>query len=421
MSLIPALLFLFHYHRPPGIGHKKKMKQINTAFISYSRADIDIAIDLEKKLEKYPYPHELVSEENRPFNSKFVRPVFLDVLDLPVKTTEFNKDIQDNLRNSKYLIVICSKSAADSEFVKKEIDFFLSTHDNNADLIVAVYVDKIFAGMHPVIDNIVATRNCPIYVTGRGEAGHVGRKYCFYHLLEFLLKVDFDKLYNRYEAYKLHKKRLRRTMLTVVLILVFGALSWALISQGKRTQAEKERARIYEKKADFEQNTFPLSIVVGYVGNFLRPITESLCETDGCPNVIVYMPYSYDELDFRTRLDMYDHYLKTHYGIDSTHISRQNIRVPSRRRDMTIVRIDFDSISVYVDNATTVSAFKSVIDYKMGIKDIDWGMDSSQMVQLYTDKFIKSSLDSLGAVAPYVHFVRDTNELTSILNDIINK
>ena len=118
---------------------------------------------------------------------------------------------------------------------------------------------------------------------------------------------------------------------------------------------------------------------------------------------------------------MYDGYLKAHYGIDSTNISRQSIRVPSRRRDITIVRIDFDSVSVYVDNATTVSAFKSVIDYKMSIWDIDWGMDSSQMVQLYTDKFINSSLDSLGSVAPHVHFVRDTNELESILNEITNR
>lgn len=393
---------------------------MNTAFISYSRADIDIAIDLEKKLEKYPYPQEMVTQENCPFDSKLVRPIFLDVLDLPVKTTEFSKDIQDNLRNSRYLIVICSESSAKSEFVKKEIDFFLATHNNNADLIVAVYVDKIFSGMHPVIDNIVATRNCPIYVTGRGEAGVVGRKYCFYHLLEFLLKVDFDKLYNRYEAYKRRKNRRRRMMVTAVLILIFGALSWALISQGKRTKAEREQAKIYEKKAEFEQNTFPLSIVVGYVGNFLRPMVESLCETGESPEVLVYMPYSYEELDFRTRLRMYDSYLKTHYGIDSTNISRQNIRVPSRRRDMTIVQIDFDSISVYVDNATTVSAFKSVIDYKMSIKDIDWGMDSSQMVQLYTDKFIKSSIDSLGAVASHVHFVRDTNELDRVLNSLNN-
>lgn len=391
---------------------------MNTAFISYSRADIDIAIDLVKKLEKYPYPQEMVAEENRPYHSTLVRPIFLDVLNLPVKDTEFSKDIQDNLRNSRYLIVICSEKASQSSFVKKEVDFFLETHNNNDSLIVAVYVDKIFAGMHPVIDKIVATRNCPIYVTGKGEAGEVGRKYCFYHLLEFLLKVDFDKLYNRYEAYKRRKHRRKRQMISVVLILVFGALAWAWISQISRTRAEQEQSRIFEAKAQFEQKTFPFSIVVGYVGNFLKPMVETLCDNGENPNVLIYMPYTYEELDFRTRIRMYDTYLKFHYGIDSTSISRQSIRVPKRRRDMTIVRIDFDSVSFYVDNATTVSAFKAVVDYKLSNKDIDWGQDSSQMVQFYTNEFIKCSLDSLGAVAPYVHFIRDTNELSNVINQI---
>lgn len=394
---------------------------MNTAFISYSRADISVAIDLVKKLEKYPYPIEMVSEENRPYHPKFVRPVFLDVLNLPVKVTEFNKDIQDNLRKSRYLVVICSEESSKSSYVKKEINFFLETHNNNADLIVAVYVDKIFSGMHPIIDKIVATRNCPIYVSGRGEAGRVGRKYCFYHLLEFILKVDFDKLYNRYEAYKRRKRHRRNQTIALVVLLIIGTLVWALISQINRVKAEHQQIKTIEAKAQFEQKTFPFSIVVGYVGNFLKPMVETLAETEGTPDVLVYMPNNYDELDFRTRLIMYDSYLKKHYEIDSNSISRQNIRVPSRRRDMTIVRIDFDSVSVYVDNATTVSAFKAVIDYKLSNKDIDWGQDSNQMVKYYTDEFIKCSMDSLGLVAKYVHFVRDTNELDSILRVLRKK
>ena len=301
---------------------------MNTAFISYSRADISVAIDLVKKLEKYPYPIEMVSEENRPYHPKFVRPVFLDVLNLPVKVTEFNKDIQDNLRKSRYLVVICSEESSKSSYVKKEIDFFLETHNNNADLIVAVYVDKIFSGMHPIIDKIVATRNCPIYVSGRGEAGRVGRKYCFYHLLEFILKVDFDKLYNRYEAYKRRKRHRRNQTIALVVLLIIGTLVWALISQINRVKAEHQQTKTIEAKAQFEQKTFPFSIVVGYVGNFLKPMVETLVETEGTPDVLVYMPNNYDELDFRTRLIMYDSYLKKHYEIDSNSISRQNIRVP---------------------------------------------------------------------------------------------
>ena len=201
---------------------------MNTAFISYSRADISVAIDLVKKLEKYPYPMEMVSEENRPYHPKFVRPVFLDVLNLPVKVTEFNKDIQDNLRKSRYLVVICSEESSKSSYVKKEID--------------------LFSGMHPIIDKIVATRNCPIYVSGRGEAGRVGRKYCFYHLLEFILKVDFDKLYNRYEAYKRRKRHRRNQTIALVVLLIIGTLVWALISQINRVKAEHQQTKTIEAK-----------------------------------------------------------------------------------------------------------------------------------------------------------------------------
>lgn len=399
------------------MAHKKK----TFAFISYSRADQAVAIDIQKRIEKYAYPKEWVTEDNFPYDEKFVRSIFLDLTDLSVKARDFTEEIREHLRESRYLIVICTQNSAKSEFVKREIDYFLSTHDNNADLICAVYVDLIFNGMHPVIDEIVATRNCPIYVTSEGEAGHTGRKYCFHHILEFLLKVEFAKLYNRYEAYRKRKKVRRMQMVAIVLTLLFSALTYALISQYNRTQAEKKQVEIFERKAEFEQKTFPFSIVVGYIGNFLRPMVESMCETGECPDVLIYMPYSYDELNFLTRLKKYSNHLETNYNVDSTCLSRKNIRVPSRHRDMTVVQIKFDSITVYVDNATTVSAFKAVIDYKLSNKDIDWGRNRDQMVQFYTDAFIQCSLDSLGAVASSVHFIRSTSEMDSVLTSIKNR
>lgn len=392
---------------------------MNIAFISYSRLDIDIAVDLQRKLEKYPYPHDMVDEENRPEDSRFVRKVFLDITDLPVKTESFSEDIKNNLKNSKYLIVICSENSLQSDYVKKEIDYFLETHDNNSDLIVAIYVDNIMSGFHPVIDKIVATRNCPIYVTGKGDAGAVGRKYCFYHLLEFLLKVDFDKLYNRYERYKRRKTYYRHLMLTTVVVVVIGFLVWALISQISLRKTEIRRAETQEKKAMFEQKTFPFSIVVGYVGNFLKPMVRTLRETEGDVDIIVYMPNNYSELNFVLRYDMYKSYLSRHYGIDSTKVSLQSVPVASRRRDITIPCVDFYGRSIYIDNAATVSAFKAVIDYKLGNKDIDWGQNQDQMVRIYTDEFIKCSNDSLMEYRSSVHFVRDTLELERVLKEIL--
>ena len=117
---------------------------------------------------------------------------------------------------------------------------------------------------------------------------------------------------------------------------------------------------------------------------------------------------------------MYDVYLKENYNIDSCSISTQNIYVPKRHRDMTVAKIDFDSFSVLVDNSSTVSAFKAVIDYKLNIKEIVEEYKDT-MVQRYSDAFIECSLDSLGKVAPYVHFIRSIHELDSVLIDIKNK
>ena len=55
------------------------MKHKIFAFISYSRKDVDIARDIQRKLEKYPYPKEKVREDRRPYKSRYIRKVFLDI------------------------------------------------------------------------------------------------------------------------------------------------------------------------------------------------------------------------------------------------------------------------------------------------------------------------------------------------------
>ena len=387
---------------------------MNIAFISYSRADIEVAIDILKRLEKYPYPQEMVAEENRPEDPKYVRKVFLDVTDLPVSTSDFSEHIRKNLEESRYLIVICSKDAAQSDYVKREIDYFLSTHNNNADLIVAVYVDKILSGLHPVIDHIVATRNCPIYVTGKGEAGEVGRKYCFYHILEFLLKVDFDKLYNRYVNYKRRKRRRRAIALNIVLIIIFCALAWGWYSQRKRAQTEHARVK-------FEMGIFPYSLVVGYVDNFLQPVLEAIRDEDPSKVVIISMPNTYDELNDSARFRMYKNYLDSHYQMDTIFVS--HMAVPGRKRGASVAEIHFneDNKTVLYDNVRTVVAFKAVIDYKLSDENpvaVPSSMTPDWFTQYYTQSFIEQANTRLGDLSRRCRFVKDTLEFEEALHSV---
>ena len=387
------------------------------AFISYSRYDADIAIDLHRKIERYVYPNEWVTDENRPEKDKYVRPVFLDLVDLSVKHRSFTEEIKERLASSRYLIVLCSSNSAKSYFVKREIDYFLKTHNNDDSLIVAVYIDLIFHGMHPVIDEIVASRNCPIYVTGRGEAGHVGRKYCLYHLLEFLLKVDFDKLYNRYEAYKQKKHRIKIALITSIFAVIVGVLLFGWYE-------EKEKAKIEHARVEFEMGVFPYSLVVGFVDNFLNPTIQSL--NDSCeikPHVIILMPKDSIELDHNVRHQIYTDYLKKHYEFEG--YKTETIHIPGRNRGSSITKIimsDCD-IPIYKDDARTVAAFKYVIDYKLG-KDnpveVPKEIRDSFTIN-YTNKFIEFAKKSIGEDSMQVHFVKDTIEFQQVLNIILQK
>lgn len=395
---------------------------MNTAFISYSRSDLEVAIDIQKRLEKYPYPKEMVSEENRPQDPNFVRKIFLDVTDLPVSTTDFSENIRSNLADSKYLIVICSMEVTKSAYVKREIDYFLSTHDNNADLIVAVYVDKILSGIHPVIDHIVATRNCPIYVTGKGAAGSAGRKYCFYHILEFLLKVDFDKLYNRYVSYKRRKRRRRALLINTALTLIFCALAWGWYSQKKRVQTEEDRVKLEHARVEFEMGIFPYSLVVGYVDNFLLPVLSTLVNTDSSQVIVISMPNNYNELNDSLRYSIYKKYLSNHYDVADS-ITVDHISIPGRKRGASVARVSFNNNeqSILYDNARTVVAFKAVIDYKMSDQNpvsLASDMTPDGFTQYYTKSFIEQTEKRLGDIAQHCCFVRDTNELKNVLTSI---
>ena len=90
------------------------------AFISYSSKDTEWGKRLQQKLEHYRMPATLCSEhgwERRP-----IKPVFFAPTDIqPGGLTE---ELQERLRASRNLIVICSPYSARSEWVGKEIEFF---------------------------------------------------------------------------------------------------------------------------------------------------------------------------------------------------------------------------------------------------------------------------------------------------------
>lgn len=90
------------------------------AFISYNSKDTEWGKKVQRKLEHYRMPATLCSEHG--WERTPIKPVFFAPTDIqPGGLTE---ELQERLRASKNLIVICSPNSAQSEWVGKEIEFF---------------------------------------------------------------------------------------------------------------------------------------------------------------------------------------------------------------------------------------------------------------------------------------------------------
>ncbi len=359
------------------------------AFISYSRKDKTVANWLHTKLEKYPYPQDLVSTEFRPPHPRFVRRVFIDTKDLAVTDDSFTYDIKKNLEAARYLIVLCSENSVQSHYVNKEVEYFLKTHQNDTSLILPVFIDSVDRNIPVSLLRLnLHERNCPIYNTQLHKKSEAN-VFCFYHIAAFLLKVNFTSLYNRYETYarrKYYRKLASVVTLVLMLLLVIFFLFTSLNRQRELTK--------------FEKDIFPLSIVFGYTNNFLNPLIDYLKVNNPDARIYILMPYSTQDLEHTARIIRIGDRLVHELGADS--ISTLNL--PTRmKRGTRIARLassvaNYDK--VYIDFASTTSTFKQIIDYKKKEYDID----AEELIKEYTDTFIRQTNDQLKADSMYVRF-----------------
>ena len=92
------------------------------AFISYNSRDVKWGKRLQRKLEHYRMPATLCSE--RGWNRTPIKPVFFAPTD--IQPGGLTAELQERLKASRNLIVICSPNSAQSKWVGDEIEFFHS-------------------------------------------------------------------------------------------------------------------------------------------------------------------------------------------------------------------------------------------------------------------------------------------------------
>lgn len=192
------------------------------AFISYSSKDMEWGKRVQKKLEGYKMPATLCSEHG--WDRKPINPVFFAPTDIqPGGLTE---ELQERLRASRNLIVICSPHSAQSEWVGREIEFFHQL--GRTKQIHFFIVDGLPHSGNPeteCFNKVVETLGLPEIL---GANIHekifkwdwLNKERAYVQLVSKLLGVEFDAIWQR------HKRLLIQKVIawTVGVMVVLAAL-----------------------------------------------------------------------------------------------------------------------------------------------------------------------------------------------------
>lgn len=239
------------------------------AFISYSRKDSRAAAFLHRKLEKFRIPVKRVPAEARQGLGKFVRPIFRDKRDLEIGESSFTEDVKKALKDSRYIIVLCSQNSAQSVWVNNEIKYFLETHDNDLTKVVPVVLSgNPDSGdgeteclceflLSEKMKSDIVKRNLPTMVPDEGEDEKFGWEAGVVGVLSYLLKVKRQDIKATIDAEKVRQMRIYAAIGIVCSTIFAGLAFWAvraertakqnwLLAEENKRQAIEQRDRAVE-------------------------------------------------------------------------------------------------------------------------------------------------------------------------------
>lgn len=209
------------------------------AFISYRHGDIDsrAALEIQKRLERFRAPKE-ISSLCRPFKKCYV-----DERELS-SGYDYAKQLREVLKNSEWLIVVCSPGTGDSRWVNEEIDIFLEYHDRSRVLAILTGGEPE-QSFPPRLLEETPQGDLLIAADARGETlKDVLSKIRGDALLKLaapMLSTTFDSLKQREKIY-----RLRRAAASAAVLAVFAAAFGIYAAKNAATIAEQAK-RIEEE------------------------------------------------------------------------------------------------------------------------------------------------------------------------------
>lgn len=190
------------------------------AFISYRHCepDSDIVIRLHRSLENYRLPKEIAKRVGK----KRLSRVFRDDAELSV-SDDLSEEIDKALRNSDYLIVVCSPDYLKSVWCRKELETFLKYNDKSHVLLVLANGEPETAFPEEMFSNGVE----PLAADCRGNTPKERKEHvdtATLRLVAAIIGVGYDDLAQRHRK-EVTLKRTRRTLVVFSIVCVILIIS----------------------------------------------------------------------------------------------------------------------------------------------------------------------------------------------------
>lgn len=167
------------------------------AFISYSHSDERWAAWLQRSLEKYRVPRNLVQKHP---DRRRLNPIFRDKEEL-ASSTDLGDSIRSALVQSDALVVMCSPTAAASQWVNEEIHLFRELAPNGRILCCLVdgntYPDSPDCAFPPALLKNAAGEDLPEPLAADIRETGDGKRGAFLKIAAGLLEVGIDDLRQR--------------------------------------------------------------------------------------------------------------------------------------------------------------------------------------------------------------------------------
>lgn len=330
------------------------------AFISYKREDEKWAKWLQNKLEHYRFPTNLNGHADLPKN---IRPTFRDVTDLtPGLLAE---KIDNALRSSEWLIVICSPRSAKSPWVCKEAQTFIDLE--RADKIIPFVIEGSPFSNNNITEcypKALLNLNDDKELLG-ANINELGRNAAVIKVVARMFNLRFDALWQRFERER--KKRRMITLLSLLLTTILGFIvAGNMFLQYRKIQLTLSRAITYRANQLIEQGDSYLA-------------RKLLLEILPNEKDIIERPYDAEaEATFRLACEHNSNVFWNKHSVSSVSISPNGEHIVSASRNL-----------IYIWDVQTGECLQTIEEHTAHVMSVSYSSDGKYIVSASEDGTVR--------------------------------